>query len=463
MNKNFRYAFQLPLAFLDLLLLNLTFVLGKSLLHERLAYDEVATYLTLLLALNLCWVLVGMGIRLYTESKITVFEDFTKSTAQAYLLWVIAILFYLFFLRKFGVSRYLVVFIFGGYAAGLIFNRFVYLGIYYHYKSRNFLRNRVMIIGYNDAAKKLENYFNEEGVNYNLVGFTENASNVTELTTRPILGAIQESVETARKHDVQEIFSTIMPEQDQGVYAMMYAAEKACIRFKIVPDFAYFINKPVHIRYFRDLPVLSLREEPLDDMGNRMKKRIMDVAVSLFVTVFILSWLVPLLGLLIKLESRGPIFFVQVRSGRNNNTFRCYKFRSMTVNKQADSHQATRNDARITRIGKFIRKTSLDEFPQFFNVLKGEMSLVGPRPHMVKHTTDYAKVVDQFMIRQFLKPGITGWAQINGYRGEIKDDTAIKMRVTNDLWYLENWNIWLDIRIMFLTIYKVFAGDEKAY
>jgi putative colanic acid biosynthesis UDP-glucose lipid carrier transferase len=463
MNKNFRYAFQLPLAFLDLLLLNLTFVLGKSLLHERLAYDEVATYLTLLLVLNLCWVLIGVGIRLYTESKITVFEDFTKSTVQAYLLWVIAILFYLFFLRKFGVSRYLVVFIFGGYAAGLIFNRFVYLGIYYHYKSRNFLRNRVMIIGYNDAAKKLENYFNEEGVNYNLVGFTENASNVTELTTRPILGAIQESVETARKHDVQEIFSTIMPEQDQGVYAMMYAAEKACIRFKIVPDFAYFINKPVHIRYFRDLPVLSLREEPLDDMGNRMKKRIMDVAVSLFVTVFILSWLVPLLGLLIKLESRGPIFFVQVRSGRNNNTFRCYKFRSMTVNKQADSHQATRNDARITRIGKFIRKTSLDEFPQFFNVLKGEMSLVGPRPHMVKHTTDYAKVVDQFMIRQFLKPGITGWAQINGYRGEIKDDTAIKMRVTNDLWYLENWNIWLDIRIMFLTIYKVFAGDEKAY
>jgi putative colanic acid biosynthesis UDP-glucose lipid carrier transferase len=135
----------------------------------------------------------------------------------------------------------------------------------------------------------------------------------------------------------------------------------------------------------------------------------------------------------------------------------------MTVNQESDSRQATRNDTRITRIGKFIRKTSLDEFPQFFNVLKGEMSLVGPRPHMVKHTTDYAKIVDQFMIRQFLKPGITGWAQINGYRGEIKDDAAIRMRVNNDLWYLENWNIWLDIRILFLTVYKIVTGDDKAY
>ena len=135
----------------------------------------------------------------------------------------------------------------------------------------------------------------------------------------------------------------------------------------------------------------------------------------------------------------------------------------MKVNKDSDSKQATKNDSRITKIGAFIRKTSLDEFPQFINVLKGEMSLVGPRPHMVKHTSDYSKIVDQFMIRQFLKPGITGWAQINGYRGEIKDDSQLINRVNDDLWYLENWNIWLDIRIMFLTVYKVFKGDEKAY
>ena len=133
------------------------------------------------------------------------------------------------------------------------------------------------------------------------------------------------------------------------------------------------------------------------------------------------------------------------------------------MNKDSDSKQATKNDSRITKIGAFIRKTSLDEFPQFVNVLKGEMSLVGPRPHMVKHTSDYSKIFDQFMIRQFLKPGITGWAQINGYRGEITENDQIINRVNEDLWYLENWNIWLDLRILFLTVYKVFKGDEKAF
>ncbi|HEU5051723.1 MAG TPA: sugar transferase, partial [Hanamia sp.] len=141
----------------------------------------------------------------------------------------------------------------------------------------------------------------------------------------------------------------------------------------------------------------------------------------------------------------------------------CWKFRSMKKNKEADLRQASRNDNRITIIGGFLRKTSLDEFPQFLNVLKGEMSLVGPRPHMLKHTSDYSEIVDEYMVRQFIKPGITGWAQINGFRGEITNPEQIKMRVNKDLWYLENWTLWLDIRILFLTIYYVIKGDSKAY
>jgi putative colanic acid biosynthesis UDP-glucose lipid carrier transferase len=164
------------------------------------------------------------------------------------------------------------------------------------------------------------------------------------------------------------------------------------------------------------------------------------------VIVCILSWLIPLLGILILLESKGPLFFSQIRSGKNNKPFYCYKFRSMKVNSNANTMQATKNDSRVTRVGSIIRKTSLDEFPQFINVLKGEMSIVGPRPHMIKHTKDYSKIVDQYMIRQFLKPGITGWAQVNGYRGEITDDEQIKNRVTDDLWYLEHWNVWLGIK-----------------
>ena len=135
----------------------------------------------------------------------------------------------------------------------------------------------------------------------------------------------------------------------------------------------------------------------------------------------------------------------------------------MRSNKDADMKQATKNDTRVTKIGKFIRKTSLDEFPQFINVFKGEMSLVGPRPHMLKHTSDYSKLVDDYMVRQFLKPGITGWAQVNGYRGEITNPEQIKMRINKDLWYLENWSLWLDIQILFLTVYQVFKGDKKAF
>ena len=135
----------------------------------------------------------------------------------------------------------------------------------------------------------------------------------------------------------------------------------------------------------------------------------------------------------------------------------------MKANKEADLKQASKNDNRVTFIGKFLRKSSLDEFPQFLNVLKGEMSLVGPRPHMLKHTSDYSALVDEYMVRQFIKPGITGWAQINGYRGEITNPEQIKMRVQNDVWYLENWTLFLDIKILFLTIYFVFRGDSNAY
>ena len=222
-------------------------------------------------------------------------------------------------------------------------------------------------------------------------------------------------------------------------------------------------KRPVHVEYFYELPVLSVRKEPLHDVINRLTKRVFDIGVSLGVTVFILSWLIPLLGLLIKLESAGPVFFVQKRSGLNNLPFSCYKFRSMTVNQESNTKQATRHDARVTKLGRFMRKTSLDEFPQFLNVLLGRMSIVGPRPHMLKHTDEYSVLENQYMIRQFLKPGITGWAQVNGFRGEITELRHIQKRVEYDLWYLENWRLSLDLQIMFLTVYNVFKGEENAF
>ncbi|MEP6728334.1 MAG: sugar transferase, partial [Bacteroidota bacterium] len=151
------------------------------------------------------------------------------------------------------------------------------------------------------------------------------------------------------------------------------------------------------------------------------------------------------------------------RTGRDNKTFNCLKFRSMKINNEANTKQAQRNDERLTRIGKFMRRTSLDEFPQFINVFKGEMSVVGPRPHMLRHTEDYSKIMGQYMVRQFLKPGVTGWAQVHGYRGEIRDDEQLRKRIEHDIWYMENWSIWLDMRIIFLTVFRTVKGDENAF
>ena len=373
------------------------------------------------------------------------------------------LLIYLFLPRKIELSAALVITTIVVFLFGLIFNRFLYLGIRQWVKKKVHLKRRVLILGYTELAKQLATYLTNEGFNIRIVGFVDDRADASQDNLYPIYHDLENALSITKDMGVTEVYTTIMPENNPKVYRLMQQADKQLIRFRVVPDFSFFINRPVHIDYLRNIPILTVRLEPLEDILNRFKKRAFDIVFSLLVGVFILSWLIPILGLLIYLESPGPIFFVQQRSGKNNKPFGCYKFRSMRPNTESNSKQATRNDSRVTRIGKFIRKTSLDEFPQFLNVLKGEMSIVGPRPHMLKHTEDYSNLEDQYMIRQFLKPGITGWAQVNGYRGEITELYHIKKRVEYDLWYLENWSLWLDLRIIFLTVYNVFKGEENAF
>ena len=463
MHRQFERYLQITLVILDIVALNVLYILCQLILKEGVYFRITNSYIQYWVFSNVIWLLCSFFFRAYVTKVIVNFEYFTKRTIQVYLVWVICILFYLFFLRAFEISRIFIISTLMGFGLGLLLNRFLYLGIKNYFKNSHHLTKKVLILGYNDTAKKLANYFEEDGMNTQLMGFIENNNNITELSNYPVLAELENTLRVAKDMDVQEIFSTITPEQNNDIYTLMYQAEKECIRFKIVPNLSVFITRDVHIEYFGDLPILSLRSEPLDDVGNRVKKRMLDIAVSLFVIVFFLSWMVPIFALLIFIESGESVFFKQLRTGKNKKSFYCLKFRSMKSNKDADLKQATENDARVTRLGRFIRKTSLDEFPQFINVFKGEMSLVGPRPHMLKHTTDFSKIVDDYMVRQFLKPGITGWAQINGYRGEITNPEQIKMRVDKDLWYLENWNLWLDIQILFLTVYYVLRGDKNAF
>lgn len=463
MNRQFERYLQITLLVLDLLALNIVYFIFQIIFTQTVHFGSSNAYFKYLTLVNAAWLLLAFFLRTYSLNILFVFEDFTKRTIQVFLIWVIITLFYLFFSRELVVSRFFIITTTVAFGFGLLVNKFIYLGILRYFKNSNLLIKKVIILGYNETAKKLATHFEQDPLNTQIIGYIEDEENIQELSHYPVLANIDDTLSVAKELGVQEIFSTITPEQNKYIYDLMRLSEKECIRFRIVPNLSVFITREVHIEYYGELPIISLRKEPLDDVGNRIKKRALDIVISLFVTIFILSWLIPIIGLLVFLESGRPIFFKQLRTGKDKKSFYCWKFRSMKKNKDADLKQASQHDNRITTIGRILRKTSLDEFPQFINVLKGEMSLVGPRPHMLKHTSDYSKVVNDYMVRQFIKPGITGWAQINGYRGEISNPEQIKMRVNKDLWYLENWTLWLDIRILFLTIYYVLKGDSKAY
>ncbi|MBT8258991.1 MAG: undecaprenyl-phosphate glucose phosphotransferase [Bacteroidia bacterium] len=269
--------------------------------------------------------------------------------------------------------------------------------------------------------------------------------------------------EYINEENVDEIYCSISELTSSQITKVVDFADNNLKILKFLPDNKEIFAKKLKYEYYDYLPILTLRDIPLQDSINQVIKRSFDILFSSAVIIFILSWLTPIIAILIKLESRGPVFFKQSRNGFNYKEFDCYKFRSMTPNKNAHLHQATRDDQRVTRIGRFIRKTSIDELPQFFNVLFGDMSVVGPRPHMVSHTNMYAKKIDKFMVRHFVKPGITGLAQISGFRGEVESDKDIIGRVKYDIFYIENWSILLDIKIIFQTFLNAVKGEEKAY
>jgi len=240
-------------------------------------------------------------------------------------------------------------------------------------------------------------------------------------------------------------------------------AEHKMIRIYMVPDFKNKLLSSYYLEIIHDVPFLKLIKEPLSSPGKQFLKRTFDFLFSLFVTIFLLSWLIPIVAIIIKLESKGPVFFVQKRSGLKNEAFGCIKFRSMAVNEKADLQIAKKNDSRVTKFGAFMRKTSIDELPQFLNVLVGNMSIVGPRPHMLSQTEQYSKITKKYMTRHIVKPGITGWAQVMGARGEIFSDQDMQKRIEKDIWYIQHWSFFLDIKIIFLTFYNVVKGDKQAY
>jgi putative colanic acid biosysnthesis UDP-glucose lipid carrier transferase len=314
----------------------------------------------------------------------------------------------------------------------------------------------VIVVGNEKNVNELTTFFNEHlDYGYKLKSVFNLNSNRHE-ESQTIFNFVS-------KNNIDEIYCAIADLSEEEILDFEDFADANLKTLKFIPDQKEVAIRNSKFEYYGYIPIIALRNIPLDEATNAALKRLFDIVFSLFVILFVLSWLIPIMAILIKLESKGPVFFKQKRNGLNYKEFDCYKFRSMHLNDVADIELVTKTDPRITRTGKFIRSTSIDEMPQFFNVLLGEMSVVGPRPQMLSVNKDYQTRIDKFMVRHFIKPGITGLAQTNGFRGEVEKDEDIENRVKFDIFYIENWTLFLDIKIIFNTIYNALIGDDKAY
>ena len=436
----------------NLLIINLTLYILTS---------ETFSYLDVIVSINLSWLLIGIGLNFYSIDRKEKFINKFHQFLRHFFLFVLSYFTVLAFAKiDFEPQKQLLV----------LFVLLSFLSIYrwtffeirkrYRMGGGNYLK--VVVLGKDKNLRYLEDIFEKPEYGYRYLGYF-NGKKGRNLDSLNFLGTFEESFQYILEQKVDEIYCAVSQFSIIELKEIRKFSDNNFKRLKLIPDNKGFYSNSMEFEIFDKVPILNLRKTPLEKNYAKYGKRIFDILVSTFVIVFVLSWLIPVLYVLNCLESRGPVIFKQLRHGYNKNSFWCYKFRSMAINKEANLQMCTRNDLRITRIGKFIRKTSIDELPQFINVFFGDMSIVGPRPHMEFHTAEYQNEVDKYLVRHFVKPGITGLAQVRGYRGEIIKKSDIINRTRMDIFYLEKWTILLDLRIIYQTIYNFFLGDEKAY
>ncbi len=328
----------------------------------------------------------------------------------------------------------------------------------YRRRGKNF--TRVVVIGTGPTARRLtDNMESDPGFGFRILGYFDDSG---ENDFRPELTMRLADLENFVKgNDIRQIYFTLSG-HDESLAKVIKIADDNCVDFYYVPQIPSTLSRSFDLYNIGSQPVLSIRHNPLKSIVNRGVKRMFDIVVSSVFLCFYPLIYIPV-AIAIKLGSKGQVYFKQERTGYRGRPFKCLKFRTMRVNATSDTSQATANDPRKTRFGDFLRRSSLDELPQFINVWKGDMSIVGPRPHMLKHTEDYSRLIDGYMVRHAVKPGITGWAQVNGYRGITDELWKMERRVEHDVWYIENWSILLDLKIMVRTVLNAFMGEKNAF
>ena len=444
-------------AILDVILINASFWFyadeyGEAYLVKLINSSIVFTF---------CWLLVewfrdSYQVHNLLKSDRTI-SELLKSCVSHLTLSVFGLFAFKYDISRLFILKFYITFIILGSTV-----RFIFMAYLRYLSRKGYTYKKALILGGGPEA----NVFNAmiaSGWTFGLklVGLLSDEKPL--VGSMPYLGTYEDFSRVVKEQEVNEVYWTGRLKKSTKIDEIISLCEKKMIRFHVIPEFLNYPLKNFKVYNFGGLPMMHFRHEPLESTLNRLLKRVFDVVFSVLVIILILSWLTPILAILIKLSSKGPVFFIQKRTGQNNKSFNMIKFRTMTVNFEADEKQAVENDARVTAIGRFLRRTSMDELPQFFNSFIGNMSVVGPRPHMLKHTEDYSQIIDQFMTRHYIKSGITGLAQAKGERGETKNVEDMRQRVNYDVWYLENWSLWLDIKICAWTFWLILFNKDKAY
>lgn len=438
----------------DMSILIISFILSYLICYNSLTISN--EYYWPLVIFEFVWLGVSLNFNLCEVPRIVYIEKVIYKNIKAIFIFLFLSLSLLFFssntiLTKKFVIIYILIFTFF-----LIVWKIFFINFVKRYRSKGYNFKKVVLIGFNENAEKIiDKIILNPGFGFKIMALFTDA-NLVSHSSLFYKGKLNDALEFCKSNDIDKLIISLPSYRSEFINKLIVYGENNLIRISIVPEFSEYLSQMFAMDYFDGIPVLKVRKEPLENLANKIMKRIFDIVFSWFVVLFILSWLFPIIALAIKLTSKGPVLFTQMRSGKDDVPFKCYKFRSMCINGDSDTVQATKNDPRITSVGSFLRRTSLDELPQFFNVIQRKMSVVGPRPHMVQQTQDYKRIINKFMVRQYTKPGITGWAQIKGFRGETKIVEDMKNRAEADIWYIENWNLLLDIKIILVTVWQMF-------
>ncbi len=411
------------------------------------------------------WIISVRVTGLYNEFRSRNFSYELISIFKNISIQIIGAVFILFVLRDIALPRKFILLYALYLLAFLSVERFVIRRALNIIRSRGRNLRNLLIIGAGEVGRNFHQTILENPhFGYRVVGFLDDQPQ--SALNGQFLGSIEDLQNVLEKTPVDDVIVALPTYATERIDDVIKICENHTRRVRIIPDYFRFVSDKFEITMFGRFPLISVRRIKLDELHWYITKRIFDFFFSLFVLVFVLSWLVPIIAIAIKLSSKGNVFFRQERWGRSNKKIPCLKFRSM-ITESADLdetgryQQATKDDPRITKIGRFLRKTNLDEIPQFWNVFLGQMSIVGPRPHPTPLNLESKDVIENYMLRHLVKPGISGWAQVNGYRGETKESALMQKRIDHDIWYIENWSFWLDLQIIFLTVWQMIKYDTK--